>query len=132
MNWNRILHNDPLNCALLLVCELAGGADVQTGEADNIIAFVRYKQTKPLVVAALTVCPPPPFHPPNRHSVHIGAAPPKILTAYNRGRSKRASREHCYADYLHCPYSASTMLHLLNIHAYLFRSDDPPPDAPPQ
>lgn len=54
----------------------------------------------------------------------MGNAPPKIVTAYTRGRSKRTTPEtHCYADYPHCPYSAKTMLYILDIHAYLFQSD---------
>lgn len=55
----------------------------------------------------------------------MGNAPPKIVTAYTRGRSKRATpKTHCYADYPHCPYSAKTMLYILDIHAYLFQSDN--------
>lgn len=59
-----------------------------------------------------------------RHSILMGNAPPKIVTAYTRGRSKHATPEaHCYADYPHCPYSAKTMLYILDMHAYLFQSD---------
>lgn len=41
VNWNRVLRNDPLNCALSLVCALAAGAEDQNSEANHINAFVQ-------------------------------------------------------------------------------------------
>lgn len=41
VNWNRVLQNDPLNCALLLICEISAGAEDHNKEAHNIFAFVQ-------------------------------------------------------------------------------------------
>lgn len=42
VNWNRVLQNDPLNCALSLICQISAGAENQNKESRNINAFVQW------------------------------------------------------------------------------------------
>lgn len=46
--------------------------------------------------------------------------PQEIETAYNHGKSAMNSDEMCYKHYSYCPYSARTMLKILQYHAFLF------------
>lgn len=45
--------------------------------------------------------------------------PKEIKLAHNRGKSEK-SFEACYKFYSYCPYSARTMLRVLQIYTYIF------------
>lgn len=46
--------------------------------------------------------------------------PKEIELAHNRGKQSEKSFERCYKFYKYCPYSAHTMLKLLQIYTYIF------------
>lgn len=41
IDWDKIINNDPLNCALLLICQIAAGAEAQNDEAIIIDTVIR-------------------------------------------------------------------------------------------
>lgn len=41
IDWNRIQNNDPLNCAMSLICQIVAGAENNNNEAKNIKALVQ-------------------------------------------------------------------------------------------
>lgn len=46
--------------------------------------------------------------------------PKEIETAYTHGEKSTKTHEKCYKYYPYCPYSARTMLKVLEIYSYIF------------
>lgn len=46
--------------------------------------------------------------------------PNKIEVAYKNGMKFTGFPEKCYKNYTYCPYTARTMLKILNIYSYIF------------
>lgn len=49
IDWDRILKNDPLGCAQLLICQVVAGAEKENEEAIIIHTLLEYVRTTTIV-----------------------------------------------------------------------------------
>ncbi|XP_055302774.1 uncharacterized protein LOC129568642 isoform X2 [Sitodiplosis mosellana] len=96
IDWDRILkHDAPFKCAQSLICQITAGTEKDNEDALIISHLLEYAMTG-------------------------GGVPEEIELAHSRGKQSEKSFERCYKHYPYCPYSARTMLKVLQIYSYIF------------
>ncbi|CAO1425026.1 unnamed protein product [Diamesa serratosioi] len=99
IDWENVLNKDPLKCALSLVCQLAAGAEKENKEANQIYEFILSNIEKVKV-------------------------PKRLKKSFEEGQdynqNGKEDFEKCYKNFPICPYSAKTMMKLIQFNNYLF------------
>uniref|UniRef100_A0A336M0T1 CSON009836 protein n=1 Tax=Culicoides sonorensis TaxID=179676 RepID=A0A336M0T1_CULSO len=100
IDWAKIIKYDTLSCALSLICQLSASDDLKKDTEGGILyTFVS-------------------------SNINNTDVPSKISKAFHLGEKYNKNHQYdfkkCYTEYPLCPYSAKTMLSILQYYTYYF------------